>query len=124
MSPDVGDLSPVPLILFPLLILLPVLTEEPMAVSLDMGDLSPEGPLPPLMLLPLLTEEPTAVSPDVGDLSPEGPLPPLILLQQLLSAATQPSPIKAIFNRQELEVSTGTPAFPLGSNFQFFGKIQ
>lgn len=44
-------------------------------------------------------------SPDVGDLSPEGPLPPLILLQQLLSAATQPSPIKAIFDRQELEVS-------------------
>lgn len=43
-------------------------------------------------------------SPDVGDLSPEGPLPPLILLQQLLSAATQPSPIKAIFDRQELEV--------------------
>lgn len=44
-------------------------------------------------------------SPDVGDLSPEGPLPPLILLQQLLSAATQPSPIKAIFDRQEMEVS-------------------
>lgn len=43
-------------------------------------------------------------SPDVGDLSPEGPLPPLILLQQLLSAATQPSPIKAIFDRQEMEV--------------------
>lgn len=46
-----------------------------------------------------------ASSPDVGDLSPEGPLPPLILLQQLLSAATQPSPIKAIFDRQEMEVS-------------------
>lgn len=46
-----------------------------------------------------------ATSPDVGDLSPEGPLPPLILLQQLLSAATQPSPIKAIFDRQEMEVS-------------------
>lgn len=44
-------------------------------------------------------------SPDVADLSPEGPLPPLILLQQLLSAATQPSPIKAIFDRQEMEVS-------------------
>ncbi|XP_045543165.1 E3 ubiquitin-protein ligase HERC2 isoform X2 [Salmo salar] len=50
-------------------------------------------------------EEPVPVSPDVGDLSPEGPLPPLILLQQLLSAATQPSPIKAIFNRQELETA-------------------
>lgn len=46
-----------------------------------------------------------ATSPDVGDLSPEGPLPPMILLQQLLSAATQPSPIKAIFDRQEMEVS-------------------
>uniref|UniRef100_A0A8D3BZ47 HECT-type E3 ubiquitin transferase n=1 Tax=Scophthalmus maximus TaxID=52904 RepID=A0A8D3BZ47_SCOMX len=44
-------------------------------------------------------------SPDVGDLSPEGPLPPLILLQQLLSAATQPSPIKAIFDRQEMEAA-------------------
>lgn len=53
----------------------------------------------------LLAEDPVVSSPDVGDLSPEGPLPPLILLQQLLSAATQPSPIKAIFDRQELEVS-------------------
>ncbi|KAG7243777.1 hypothetical protein INR49_008900, partial [Caranx melampygus] len=42
------------------------------------------------------SEDPVVSSPDVGDLSPEGPLPPLILLQQLLSAATQPSPIKAI----------------------------
>lgn len=50
-------------------------------------------------------EDPVVSSPDVGDLSPEGPLPPLILLQQLLSAATQPSPIKAIFDRQEMEVS-------------------
>lgn len=49
-------------------------------------------------------EDPVVASPDVGDLSPEGPLPPLILLQQLLSAATQPSPIKAIFDRQEMEV--------------------
>lgn len=52
-------------------------------------------------------EDPVVSSPDVGDLSPEGPLPPLILLQQLLSAATQPSPIKAIFDRQEMEVSRG-----------------
>uniref|UniRef100_A0A3B3QN49 E3 ubiquitin-protein ligase HERC2 n=1 Tax=Paramormyrops kingsleyae TaxID=1676925 RepID=A0A3B3QN49_9TELE len=45
-----------------------------------------------------------AASPlDAGDLSPEGPQPPLILLQQLLSAATYPSPIKAIFDKQELE---------------------
>ena len=44
----------------------------------------------------------------MGDLSPEGPLPPLLLLQQLLSAATQPSPIKALFQRQELEVTTST----------------
>ncbi|XP_022531523.2 E3 ubiquitin-protein ligase HERC2 isoform X2 [Astyanax mexicanus] len=51
------------------------------------------------------SEEPVVSSPDVGDLSPEGPLPPLILLQQLLSAATQPSPIKAIFDRQELEAA-------------------
>lgn len=53
----------------------------------------------------LFAEDPVVSSPDVGDLSPEGPLPPLILLQQLLSAATQPSPIKAIFDRQEMEVS-------------------
>lgn len=53
----------------------------------------------------MCAEDPVASSPDVGDLSPEGPLPPLILLQQLLSAATQPSPIKAIFDRQEMEVS-------------------
>lgn len=52
----------------------------------------------------LCAEDPVVSSPDVGDLSPEGPLPPLILLQQLLSAATQPSPIKAIFDRQEMEV--------------------
>ncbi|KAA8589723.1 hypothetical protein FQN60_013088 [Etheostoma spectabile] len=51
------------------------------------------------------SEDPVASSPDVGDLSPEGPLPPLILLQQLLSAATQPSPIKAIFDRQEMEAA-------------------
>nr|XP_004552854.2 E3 ubiquitin-protein ligase HERC2 isoform X1 [Maylandia zebra] len=50
-------------------------------------------------------EDPVVSSPDVGDLSPEGPLPPLILLQQLLSAATQPSPIKAIFDRQEMEAA-------------------
>ncbi|KAB5583793.1 hypothetical protein PHYPO_G00099730 [Pangasianodon hypophthalmus] len=54
---------------------------------------------------PTPTEEQGVSSPDVGDLSPEGPLPPLILLQQLLSAATQPSPIKAIFDRQELEAA-------------------
>lgn len=50
-------------------------------------------------------EDPVASSPDGGDLSPEGPVPPLILLQQLLAAATQPSPIKAAFDRQEMEVS-------------------
>ncbi|XP_023810269.2 E3 ubiquitin-protein ligase HERC2 isoform X5 [Oryzias latipes] len=54
---------------------------------------------------PSPTEDPVVASPDVGDLSPEGPLPPLILLQQLLSAATQPSPIKAIFDRQEMEAA-------------------
>ncbi|XP_068449211.1 E3 ubiquitin-protein ligase HERC2 isoform X3 [Clinocottus analis] len=52
------------------------------------------------------SEDPVAASsPDGGDLSPEGPLPPLILLQQLLAAATQPSPIKAIFDRQEMEAA-------------------
>ncbi|XP_031694188.1 E3 ubiquitin-protein ligase HERC2-like, partial [Anarrhichthys ocellatus] len=51
------------------------------------------------------SEDPVVSSPDVGDLSPEGPLPPLILLQQLLSAATQPSPIKAIFDKQEMEAA-------------------
>uniref|UniRef100_G3PKS4 MIB/HERC2 domain-containing protein n=1 Tax=Gasterosteus aculeatus TaxID=69293 RepID=G3PKS4_GASAC len=56
-----------------------------------------------LDLGPNPSEDPVVSSPDVGDLSPEGPLPPLILLQQLLSAATQPSPIKAIFDRQEME---------------------
>ncbi len=52
----------------------------------------------------LCSEDQCVSSPDVGELSPEGPQPPLILLQQLLSASTQPSPIKAIFHRQELEV--------------------
>ncbi|XP_076870833.1 LOW QUALITY PROTEIN: E3 ubiquitin-protein ligase HERC2 [Brachyhypopomus gauderio] len=51
------------------------------------------------------SEEQAVASPDVGDMSPEGPLPPLILLQQLLSSATQPSPIKAVFHRQELEAA-------------------
>lgn len=37
-------------------------------------------------------------------MSPEGPQPPMILLQQLLASATQPSPVKAIFDKQELEV--------------------
>lgn len=55
-------------------------------------------------LVCLYAEDAVTSSPDVGDLSPEGPLPPLILLQQLLSAGTQPSPIKAIFDRQEMEV--------------------
>ncbi|XP_027882785.1 E3 ubiquitin-protein ligase HERC2 isoform X2 [Xiphophorus couchianus] len=54
---------------------------------------------------PSPNDDPVATSPDVGDLSPEGPLPPLILLQQLLAAATQPSPIKAIFDRQEMEAA-------------------
>ena len=30
--------------------------------------------------------------------------PPSLLMQQLMSAATQPSPIKGLFNREELEV--------------------
>ncbi|TNN51198.1 E3 ubiquitin-protein ligase HERC2 [Liparis tanakae] len=51
-------------------------------------------------------EEPAASSPDGGDLSPEGPAPPLILLQQLLAAATQPSPVKAAFDRQEMEAAS------------------
>ncbi|KAL1023407.1 hypothetical protein UPYG_G00040470 [Umbra pygmaea] len=58
-----------------------------------------------LDVTPTPCEEPLSVSPDVGDLSPEGPLPPLLLLQQMLYAATQPSPIKAIFDRQELEAA-------------------
>uniref|UniRef100_A0A8I5NTH4 E3 ubiquitin-protein ligase HERC2 n=3 Tax=Papio anubis TaxID=9555 RepID=A0A8I5NTH4_PAPAN len=44
-------------------------------------------------------------SPDLGDMSPEGPQPPMILLQQLLASATQPSPVKAIFDKQELEAA-------------------
>ncbi|XP_054644739.1 E3 ubiquitin-protein ligase HERC2 isoform X2 [Dunckerocampus dactyliophorus] len=51
------------------------------------------------------SEDPVVSSPEAGDMSPEGPLPPLILLQQLLSAATQPSPIKAIFDRREMEAA-------------------
>lgn len=49
-------------------------------------------------------DDSAAASPDLGDMSPEGPQPPVILLQQLLASATQPSPVKAIFDRQELEV--------------------
>lgn len=52
----------------------------------------------------LFQEDGAAASPDIGDMSPEGPQPPMILLQQLLTAATQPSPVKAIFDKQELEV--------------------
>ncbi|XP_048453850.1 E3 ubiquitin-protein ligase HERC2 [Rhincodon typus] len=54
---------------------------------------------------PLSTEDAAVSSPDTADFSPEGPQPPLILLQQLLSAATQPSPVKAVFDRQELEAA-------------------
>ncbi|XP_041055229.1 E3 ubiquitin-protein ligase HERC2 isoform X4 [Carcharodon carcharias] len=54
---------------------------------------------------PLSTEDAPVSSPDAADFSPEGPQPPLILLQQLLSAATQPSPVKAVFDRQELEAA-------------------
>ncbi|KAM4682548.1 E3 ubiquitin-protein ligase HERC2 isoform 7-T7 [Amazona ochrocephala] len=51
-------------------------------------------------------EDGAVASPDIGDMSPEGPQPPMILLQQLLTAATQPSPVKAIFDKQELEVES------------------
>ncbi|XP_065447200.1 E3 ubiquitin-protein ligase HERC2 isoform X2 [Chrysemys picta bellii] len=51
------------------------------------------------------TEDGAVASPDIGDMSPEGPQPPMILLQQLLTAATQPSPVKAIFDKQELEAA-------------------
>jgi len=54
----------------------------------------------------LLQEDGAVASPDIGDMSPEGPQPPMILLQQLLTAATQPSPVKAIFDKQELEVES------------------
>ncbi|KAG9492301.1 hypothetical protein GDO78_000687 [Eleutherodactylus coqui] len=52
-----------------------------------------------------LTDEGAAATPDFADMSPEGPQPPMILLQQLLTAATQPSPVKAIFDKQELEAA-------------------
>uniref|UniRef100_A0A8B9QQL8 E3 ubiquitin-protein ligase HERC2 n=1 Tax=Anas platyrhynchos TaxID=8839 RepID=A0A8B9QQL8_ANAPL len=52
-----------------------------------------------------LNSDGAAASPDIGDMSPEGPQPPMILLQQLLTAATQPSPVKAIFDKQELEAA-------------------
>uniref|UniRef100_A0A8C9CWF1 E3 ubiquitin-protein ligase HERC2 n=1 Tax=Panthera leo TaxID=9689 RepID=A0A8C9CWF1_PANLE len=51
------------------------------------------------------TDDGAAASPDLGDMSPEGPQPPMILLQQLLASATQPSPVKAIFDKQELEAA-------------------
>lgn len=54
----------------------------------------------------LFQEDGAVASPDIGDMSPEGPQPPMILLQQLLTAATQPSPVKAIFDKQELEVES------------------
>ncbi|XP_072258440.1 E3 ubiquitin-protein ligase HERC2 [Pyxicephalus adspersus] len=54
---------------------------------------------------PIPADEGAAASPDIGDMSPEGPQPPMILLQQLLTAATQPSPVKAIFDKQELEAA-------------------
>lgn len=54
----------------------------------------------------LFQEDGAVASPDIGDMSPEGPQPPMILLQQLLTAATQPSPVKAIFDKQELEVKS------------------
>ncbi|KAL7983783.1 hypothetical protein Chor_000659, partial [Crotalus horridus] len=53
----------------------------------------------------ILTDDGAVASPEVGDMSPEGPQPPMILLQQLLTAATQPSPVKAIFDKQELEAA-------------------
>lgn len=52
----------------------------------------------------LNSDDGAAVSPDLVDMSPEGPQPPMTLLQQLLASATQPSPVKAIFDKQELEV--------------------
>uniref|UniRef100_A0A663FHC2 E3 ubiquitin-protein ligase HERC2 n=1 Tax=Aquila chrysaetos chrysaetos TaxID=223781 RepID=A0A663FHC2_AQUCH len=52
-----------------------------------------------------LNPDGAVASPDIGDMSPEGPQPPMILLQQLLTAATQPSPVKAIFDKQELEAA-------------------
>lgn len=57
-------------------------------------------------ILFLFQDDGAVASPDVGDMSPEGPQPPMILLQQLLTAATQPSPVKAIFDKQELEVES------------------
>uniref|UniRef100_A0A8C6ITP0 HECT-type E3 ubiquitin transferase n=1 Tax=Melopsittacus undulatus TaxID=13146 RepID=A0A8C6ITP0_MELUD len=53
----------------------------------------------------VLNPDGAVASPDIGDMSPEGPQPPMILLQQLLTAATQPSPVKAIFDKQELEAA-------------------
>lgn len=59
-------------------------------------------------------------------MSPEGPQPPMILLQQLLAAATQPSPVKAVFARQELEVPAPTAlarpvcVFPSTGSFLLF----
>ena len=46
------------------------------------------------------------VGEEIGDEDPESDSTPAnTILQQLMSVATQPSPIKAVFSRDELEVS-------------------
>jgi E3 ubiquitin-protein ligase HERC2 len=53
---------------------------------------------------PGLLEMETGVE-DVNDEDPESdPSSTNTILQQLMSVATQPSPIKAVFSREELEV--------------------
>lgn len=52
------------------------------------------------------------VGEEIGDEDPESDSAPAnTILQQLMSVATQPSPIKAVFSRDELEVSLERTAF-------------
>uniref|UniRef100_A0A8C3FUU3 E3 ubiquitin-protein ligase HERC2 n=1 Tax=Chrysemys picta bellii TaxID=8478 RepID=A0A8C3FUU3_CHRPI len=67
--------------------------------------LSHQDKLRQILSQPAVQEDGAVASPDIGDMSPEGPQLPMILLQQLLTAATQPSPVKAIFDKQELEAA-------------------
>jgi E3 ubiquitin-protein ligase HERC2 len=61
--------------------------------------------------------EPTTASTELltGSLTEEESVPepptPTLLMQQLMQAATQPSPVKAMFSREELEVGIGVNMF-------------
>ena len=74
--------------------------------------LTRQGYLRQILTQPRLTEAligevtPAPGGTDGEEVNAELPPGPTLLIQQLMQAATQPSPIKAIFPREELEVST------------------